>query len=87
MIKKIGLGLLLLVLALVAVLAINTLRKGSRQLDVAPVAVLPVDEAGAASRLGEAVRLRTISSRDDAALGADQFAQLHGLLQMCGILV
>jgi carboxypeptidase PM20D1 len=80
-IKKIGLGLLLLVLALVAVLAINTLRKGSRQLDVAPVAVLPVDEAGAASRLGEAVRLRTISSRDDAALSTDQFAQLHGLLE------
>jgi carboxypeptidase PM20D1 len=80
-IKKIGLGLLLLVLALVAVLAINTLRKGSRQLDVAPVAMLPVDEAGVASRLGEAVRLRTISSRDDAALSADQFAQLHGLLE------
>ena len=81
MIKKIGIGLLLLVLALVAVLAINTVRKGSRQLDVPPVAVLPVDEAGAANRLGEAVRLRTISSRDDAALSTDQFVQLHTLLQ------
>ena len=81
MLKKIGIGLLLLVLALVAVLAVNTARKGSRQLDVPPVAVLPVDEAGAATRLGEAVRLRTLSSRDDAALGADQFLQLHTLLQ------
>lgn len=81
MIKKIGIGLLLLVLALVAVLVVNTVRKGSRQLGVPPVAVLPVDEAGAASRLGEVVRLRTLSSRDDAALGADQFLQLHALLQ------
>ncbi len=72
------LGLLLL---LVAVVAVNTLRKGSRQLEVAPLAVLPVDEAGAAARLGEAVRLRTISSRDDATLNADQFTQFHTLLQ------
>ncbi len=72
------LGLLLL---LVAAVAVNTLRKGSHQLEVAPLAVLPVDEAGAAARLGEAVRLRTISSREDAALNADQFTQLHTLLQ------
>ncbi len=81
MIKKSLLGLLLAVVVLVAALAINTLRKGSRQLDVPPIAVLQIDEAGAAARLGEAVRLRTVSSRDDAALNADQFLQLHGLLQ------
>lgn len=81
MLKKLLLGLLTVVLVLVAILAVNTLRKGSRQLDVAPVAVLPVDEAGAAARLGEAVRLRTVSSRDDAALNADQFKLLHTLLQ------
>lgn len=81
MLKKLLLGLLTVVLVLGAILAVNTLRKGSRQLDVAPVAVLPVDEAGAAARLGEAVRLRTVSSRDDAALNADQFKLLHTLLQ------
>jgi carboxypeptidase PM20D1 len=81
MVKKALWGLLVLLAALVAVLAINTLRKGSRQLDVAPLAVLAVDEAGAAQRLAEAVRLRTISSRDDANLSADQFRQLHALLQ------
>jgi carboxypeptidase PM20D1 len=81
MIKKLMLGVLALVLLLVVVLAFNTIRKGSRQLDVPPIAVLQLDEAGAAARLGEAVRLRTISSRDDAALNADQFKQFHALLQ------
>jgi carboxypeptidase PM20D1 len=81
MLKKLAGGVLALLLVLVAVLAINTLRKGSRQLDVPPVLPLAVDEAGAAQRLAEAVRLRTISSRDDASLSADQFKQLHALLQ------
>nr|WP_315848267.1 M20 family peptidase [uncultured Rhodoferax sp.] len=81
MAKKIAWAVLALLLGVVAVLAINTLRKGSRQLDVPPVPVLAVDEASAAQRLGEAVRLRTISSRSDASLSADQFKQLHALLQ------
>lgn len=81
MIKKLFLGLLALVLLLVAALAANTLRKGSRQIDVPPLAVLPVDEQGAAARLGEAVRLRTVSSPGEALLNADQFQQFHALLQ------
>lgn len=81
MLKKIAWGVLALLLALVAVLAINTLRKGSRQLDVPPVPVVAVDAVGVGQRLAEAVRLRTISSRDDANLNADQFRQLHALLQ------
>lgn len=81
MVKKLAWGLLALLLALAAVLGINTLRKGSRQLDVAPLPPLQVDEAGAAQRLAEAVRLRTISSLDDPGLNADQFRQLHALLQ------
>ncbi len=80
MIKKLFLSLFALLLVLVAAVAVNTLRKGSRQLDVQPLAVLPVDEQGAAQRLGEAVRLRTISSRDDPQLNADQFHQFHALL-------
>ena len=81
MIRKLLLALLALLLALVVTVAVNTLRKGSRQLDVPALAVLPVDEQGAAQRLGEAVRLRTISSRDDAQLNADQFLQFHALLE------
>ena len=56
MAKKILLSLLAMLAVLATVLAVNTLRKGSRQLDVPPIAVLQVDEAGAATRLGEAVR-------------------------------
>lgn len=81
MIKKLLLGLLALVLLLAAALGINTARKGSRQLDVAPIARLPVDDAAVAQRLAEAVRLRTESSRDDDKASMGQFLQLHALLQ------
>lgn len=81
MIKKIALWSAGLMLLLVAVLAVNTLRKGSRQLDVPPLATVPVDEAAVSERLAEAVRLRTISSRDDASLNADQFKAYHTLLE------
>jgi carboxypeptidase PM20D1 len=80
-IKRILLGLLAIVLLLAAAVTLNTLRKDSRQLEVAPLAAIAVDEAGASARLGEAVRLRTISSREDATLNADQFTQFHALLQ------
>ena len=81
MLKKLLLSLLLIVMALVAAVAINTARKTSRQIQVPPLAPQAVDEAGAASRLAEAVRLKTISSRDDAHLNAEQFKALHALLQ------
>jgi carboxypeptidase PM20D1 len=81
MVKRLLWSLLALLLALVVVLAANTLRKGSRQLDVPALAPLALDEAAVAQRLAEAVRLRTVSSRDDAKLNVDQFQQLHALLQ------
>ena len=80
MTKKILGALLVLFLLLAAVLAVNTLRKDSRQLPVEPLAPVAVDEAAAAQRLGAAVRLPTISARDDAQLSADQFQALHALL-------
>ena len=81
MIRKIALLVLAVLVLLAAVLGINTVRKGSRQIDVPALAPLAVDESGASARLGEAVRLRTVSSRDDASLNADQFLALHSLLQ------
>ncbi len=68
-------------LLLAAVLGVNTWRKGSRQLAVQPLAVLPIDQAAVAGRLAEAVRLRTISTRDDARFNVDQFLALRTLLQ------
>jgi len=78
--KTLG-ALLIFVLALVVAVAVNTLRKGSRQLQVAPLAPLAIDEAAAAERLAQAVRLKTISSATDANLNQDQFLALHALLE------
>ncbi len=81
MLRRLLLGLLAALALLAAAVTANTLRQGSRQLDVPPLPPLAVDEAGAASRLAEAIRARTVSSHDDAGRNADQFEQLHALLQ------
>ena len=81
MIKK---SLLLIVgalLVLIAALAINTLRKTSRQLQVPALAPLAIDKPAAADRLAQVVRISTVSSRNDAQLNADKFRQMHALLQ------
>ena len=80
MIKKILWAVLALVLALAAAVAINTVRKGSRQLQVPPLAPVAIDENAVAQRLAQAVRLKTVSSQSDAQLNADQFQALHALL-------
>jgi len=81
MLKKIVLGLLAVLLALAAGVAGNTWRQSSRQLQVAPLAPLAIDEPAVADRLAQAVRLQTVSSASDAQLNADQFRALHALLQ------
>lgn len=81
MIKRVLLGLVSLLVLLVAVLAINTLRQGSRQISVPPAPPLAVDEKGAAERLGGAIRFQTIASRDDADANAAEFRKLHDYLQ------
>ena len=81
MIKKILWAVLAGVVALAAFVAINTVRKGSRQLQVPPLAPLAIDEGAVAQRLGQAVRLQTVSSQTDAQLNADRFQALHALLQ------
>ena len=81
MIRRLLLGVVALLVLLVAILAINTFRKGSRQLEVAPLPTLAVDKAGAAQRLGQAIRARTVSSLEQPAQNADQFLQLHAMLQ------
>lgn len=81
MMRRLLLGLLSLVVLLVVAVAVNTLRKGSQQLAVSALPPLKVDEPAAASRLAEAVRLRTVSMRDDPNLNLDQFKKFHELLQ------
>lgn len=81
MIKRVFLALLALVLLVAAAVAVNTLRHGSRQLEVAPAPALPVDENGVAERLSGAIRFQTIASRDDANASAAEFRKLHEYLQ------
>jgi carboxypeptidase PM20D1 len=81
MIKRVLLGLLTLVALLVLVVAANTWRHGSRQIAVPPLAPIAVDEKAASESLAAAVRAKTVSSRDDAALNADEFEVLHAHLQ------
>jgi carboxypeptidase PM20D1 len=81
MIKRAALIIFGLLLALVAAVAANTLRHGSRQLAVPPAPPLAVDEAGVAQRLAGAIQFQTIASRDDADANAAEFRKLHEYLQ------
>jgi carboxypeptidase PM20D1 len=80
MIKRLLAGLLAIVALLVLGVAINTWRQGSRQVDVAPLAAIAIDEKAAGESLAAAVRARTVSSATDALLNADQFEVLHAHL-------
>ncbi|MCY7319346.1 MAG: M20 family peptidase, partial [Ramlibacter sp.] len=81
MIKRILLSLLTVLLLLAAAVVINTLRQGSRQLEVSPAAPLAVDENGVAETLAASLRFKTVSSYDDPKLNADQFLAFHAYLQ------
>ncbi len=72
--------LVAVVVVLGAVLIANTWRKPSRQIAVAPVAPVAIDENAAAQRLGAAVKLQTIASATDADQSADAFRALHDLI-------
>jgi carboxypeptidase PM20D1 len=78
---KIIRNILLLVIAaivvLAGVLAFNVVTHGSRQIQVTAVPRAPVDQQGAAVRLSEAVRFRTISN----FLNPEQDAEALGGLQ------
>jgi len=76
-IRKLFVGVALLVLALLVAVIGKTLLTPSKQLQVAPVKPAAVDSAAAAQRLAVAVRLPTISSATDAEASADAFKALH----------
>ncbi len=71
----------LAVVGLAIAVGLKTLWMPSRQLVVAAATPVAVDAAAAASRLGAAVRFRTIASPDDADANAAEFDGLHTLLQ------
>jgi carboxypeptidase PM20D1 len=81
MIKRILYGVLALLAALVLAVAVNTLRQGSRQIDVPPLAPIAVDEKVAGESLAAAIRAKTVSSQEQADLNTEQFQALHAHLQ------
>lgn len=81
MLKRILLTLAALLLLLVAVLAANTLRQGSRQLQVAPAPALAIDANAVADKLAGMIRFQTIPSLEDPAQNAGEFRKLHAFLE------
>ena len=81
MIKRIFLGLLLVLVALATMLVLNTLRQGSRQLAVPALAPMVVDSAAVAASLAEALRARTVSGLLDATGTAAEFDRLQAHLR------
>jgi carboxypeptidase PM20D1 len=80
-IKRVLWVLLGLTLLLAAAVAANTLRQGSRQLDVPAAPPLAVDEKAVADKLAGAIRFQTVASRDNADANAEEFRKLHDYLQ------
>lgn len=81
MAKRVLLFVVAALLLLAAVLAANTWRQGSRQLDVPPAPPLAFDVNAVADKLAGAVRFQTISSADDPSLNAAEFRKFHAFLE------
>lgn len=73
--------LTLSLLALVAILIVNTITLKSRQEIVPLISAIHIDAERVTDNLSAAVRLRTISSAEDPSFNTEQFIQLHQLLQ------
>jgi carboxypeptidase PM20D1 len=81
MIKRWFKILLALLILLMVIIAINTLRQGSKQITVKPLAMISIDALAASQRLATALRFQTISSVDQPAQSAEEFKKLHAHLQ------
>jgi carboxypeptidase PM20D1 len=81
-IKKTIVVILGLILTALCAVVLNTHLKGSKQLEVAALPKIPIDEAAVASRLGEAVRFRTISVALDPSANSDQFLGMQKFLEV-----
>src|SRR3954447_9393526 len=77
LIRKFVLAIIAAVAILAGVLLFNVLTHTSRQIQVAAVPRVQVDEQGAAARLAEAIRFRTISNFLDPDSDADALRGLQ----------
>ena len=79
--KRVLLALALVVVLLAAVTIERTVTFRSRQPQVAPVAVEPLDTAALARRIAGALRFKTISFQDSSQFDAREFEGLHRYLR------
>ncbi len=79
--RNVFLALIASLVVLAAVLAFNVFGHGSRQLQVAAVPKAQVDTQGAAARLAEAIRFRTISSYENPEQHADALRGMHAHIE------
>jgi len=80
MLKRVSLALLLVLMALVGAVAVNTWRTPSRQLAAAPAPALVIDKEAAAKRLSGAIQFRTVSSLENPTANDAEFDKLHAYL-------
>lgn len=75
------LALLILLAVLFAVVAVNTARMGSRQIEVPPADERLPELGPAVERLASAIRLQTVSHQDPNQIPTAEFEALHRLLE------
>ena len=80
MFKKIFLGLIIILVILLGVLAFKTFTNTPDMVAVDPVEMSSFDVDAAAARLGEAVRIKTISLDRDSPVAVAEFDRLHILI-------
>ena len=80
LLRNVVLALFVAIAILSVALVLNAWRKPSRQIAVAPLSPVSIDEQAATQRLGAAIRLQTIASATDADQNADVFRALHDLI-------
>ncbi|HEX5341694.1 MAG TPA: M20 family peptidase [Duganella sp.] len=81
MLKRILWGVLAAIGVVAAVLAWNTWRLSSRQIDVKPIAPLALERDAVAARLAGALKFRTISDAASGDTNADQFVAMQAYLE------
>jgi len=81
MVKRVSWALLLAVAVLAVLIAGNTWRRPSLQLQAAPAPRLEVDEKAAAGRLAGAIPIRTVSGMEGLQSNGEEFKKLHAYLE------
>jgi len=80
MFKKIGLTLLVILVALIAVVATKTIQNTKPEAKETNIALAKIDAQSVAHRLSQAVQIKTISKSVDAPAAAAEFDKLHSLI-------